>query len=142
MSKKNNTSIYVNNYIPFYPANKDCLDDTLLRDKYEKIQENKKEYFIQANVINFDIIHHRCRGDPLQHSISYYETIYKENLLRAKEEDRDEFIGEAIKSKRKDLFVNNNILNEHFKLSQELIEFKLKNKALFSSMHGRKKKAL
>ena len=140
MSKKN--TIYVYNYIPLYPANKYNLDDTLLKDKYEKIQKNKKEYFIQANVINFDIIHHRCRGDPLQHSISYYETIYKENLLRAKEEDRDEFIGEAIKSKRKDLHLNNDILNEHFKLSQELIEFKLKNKALFSSMHGRKKKAL
>ena len=140
MSKKNKTTIYVNNYIPYYPVNKDCLHDTLLRDKYKKITENKEEYFIEANVMNFDIIHHRCRGDPLKNSVKYYETIYQENLRRAKEEDINEFIGEAIKSKRKDLYVNNDVLNEHFKLNQKLIEFKLKNKALFSSMH--KKKAL
>ena len=141
MSKKNKTTIYVNNYIPYYPVNKDCLHDTLLRDKYKKIQESKEEYFIQANVINFDIINHRCRGDPLENSVKYYKTIYQENLRRAKEEDINEFIGEAIKSKRKDLYVNNEILNEHFKLNQELIEFKLKNKVLFSSMHKNKKKS-
>ena len=130
-----NTRINTNNYVPHYPPDKSCLHDTLLRNDYEKIMENKKEYFTQANIINFDIIHHRCCGDPLQHSITYYETIYKENLLRAKEKDRDDFIGEAIKSKRKDVHVNNDILNEHFKLSQELIDFKLKNRILFSSMH-------
>ena len=138
-----NNKIYVNNYIPYYPVDKDCLHDTLLRDKYKEIQENKEEYFIKANVINFDIIHHRCRGDLLKNSIEYYETIYKENLRRAKKEDVDEFIGEAIKSKRKDLHINNDVINRHFKLTQELIDFKLKNKALFSSMHGKyKKKAL
>lgn len=31
-----------------------------------------------------------------------------------------------------------NVLSEHFKNEQKLIEFKLKNKALFSSMHKRK----
>ena len=136
---KNKTTIYVDNYIPYYPVNKDCLHDTLLRDKYKRIQENKEEYFIQAKVINFNIINHECRGDPLENSVKYYETIYQENLRRAKE-DINEFIGEAIKSKRKDLYVNNDVLNKHFKLNQELIEFKLKNKVLFSSMHENKKK--
>ena len=131
---KNKTKIYVDNYIPYYPVNKYCLHDTLLRNKYEKIKENKEEYFIQAKVINFDIIHHECRGSPLENSVKHYETIYQENLRCAKEEDINEFIGEAIKSKRKDLYINNNVLNKHFKLNQEIIEFKLKNKVLFSSM--------
>ena len=139
MSKKNKETVYVNNYIPYYPVNKDCLHDTLLRDKYKKITENKENYFIEAKVMNFDIINHRCRGDPLQNSVKYYETIYQENLRRAKEEDINEFIGEAIKSKRKDLYINNDVLNGHFKLNQKLIEFKLKNKALFSSMHKKYK---
>ena len=124
-----------NNYVPYYPPNKDYLDDTLLRNKYEKIMSNKKEYLAQANVINFDIIHHRCRNNPLEHSETYYKTIYKEDLVRAKEEDRDDFIGEVIKSKREDIHVNNNVINEHFKLTKELIDFKLKNRTLFSSMH-------
>ena len=134
-------TFYVNSYIPSYPIYKDTLHDTLLREKYQKINENKKEYFSQAKIVNFDIINNECRGDPLQNSIKYYETIDKENLDRAKEEDKEEFISEAIRSKREDLYIKNDVLNEHFKLTQELIDFKLKNKALFSSMHGRKKKS-
>ena len=126
----------VNNYVPTYPTNKYYLHDTLLRNKYEKIMENKKEYLSQANIINFDIINHRCRNNPQQHSTRHYETIYKEDLLRLKEKDRDDFIGEAIKSKRKDLHVNKDVVNEHFKLTVELIKFKKKNRTLFSSMHG------
>ena len=133
-------TIYVNSYIPSYPINKDILHDTLLRDKYEKINKNKKEYFCEVKIVNFDIIHNECRGDPLQNSVKYYETIYKENLQRAKEEDREEFISEAIKSRREDLYIEKDVINQHFKLTPELIKFKLKNKALFSSMHGRKKK--
>ena len=132
-------TIFVNSYIPSYPIYKDTLHDTLLRNKYQNINENKKEYFSEAKIVNFDIINNECHGDPLQNSVKYYETIHKENLQRAKEEDREEFIAETIRSKREDLYIKN-VLNEHFKLTQELIEFKLKNQALFSSMHGRKKK--
>ena len=135
-------TIYVNNYIPSYPLYKNTLHDTLLRNKYQKINEDKKNYFREAKVINFDIIHNKCRGDPLQNSVKYYETIHKENLQRAKEEDREDFISEAIRSKRENLYVKNDVLNEHFKLTQELIDFKLKNKALFSSMHARKYKKI
>ena len=131
-----NTAIYVNNYVPDYPSTNYYLHDTLLKNKYKKIMENKKEYFSKAKVVSFDIIHHECRGDPLENSVKYYETIYKEDLRRAKKEDVDDFTGEAIKSKRKDLYLNKDVLNEHFKLTQELIDFKLKNRTLFSSMHG------
>ena len=129
----------VNNYVPTYPSNKYYLHDTLLRNKYEKIMENKKEYLSQANIINFDIINHRCRNDPQQHSTHHYETIYKD-LLRAKEEEREDIIGEAIKSRRENLHVNKDIVNEHFKLTVELIKFKKKNRTLFSSMHGNAQK--
>ena len=131
--------IYVNNYIPYYPANNYTLDDTLLRNKYDKIKNDKKNYFIKAKVINFDIINHECRGDPLEYSVKHYQTIYQEDLQCAKKEDVNEFIGEGIKSKREDLHVHNEVLNEHFKLDQKLIDFKLKNKSLFSSMHKKYK---
>ena len=138
MSRKK-TTIYVNNYVPDYPTNNYCLHDTLLRNKYEKIMNNKKEYFIEAKIMNFDIINHECRGDPLTNSVKHYETIYKEDLCRARNEDTNEFTGEAIKSERKDLYLSNDVLNEHFKLNQKLIDFKLKNKILFSSMYKKKK---
>ena len=134
-----NKTICVNNYIPFYPVNKDILHDTLLRNKYENINKNKKEYFELAKIVNFNIIHNECKGSPLQNSIKYYQTIDQDNLERAKQEDKEEFISEAIKSKRDNLFITKEVIMQHFKQAPELIRFKQKNKVLLSSMHGRKK---
>ena len=135
-----NKTICVNNYIPYYPVNKDNLHDSLLRNKYEKINKNKKEYFELAKIVNFDMIHNECKGTPLQNSVKYYQTIHQDNLKRAQEEDREEFISEAIKSKRDDLYIEKEIIIQHFRQTPELIRFKQKNKILLSSMHGRKKK--
>ena len=131
--------ILVNNYIPSYPDHEDDLHEILLRHEYERINKNKKDYFRKAKIINFDIINHQCRGTPLKNSVKYYETIHQHDLEVAKKEDRDDFISEAIRSKREDVYVEKDIINEHFKLTQELIDFKAKNMHLFSSMHGRKK---
>ena len=133
---------YANNYIPYYPLNKTCLHDTLLRDKYERIMEDTKSYFDNVKIINFDIIHHVSRQQPLQRSIEYYETIYKENLKRAKKNDINHLIREAILSKRNDLHIQKDVLSKHLKNEQKLIKFKLENKALFSSMHKKKEKKI
>ena len=135
-----NKTICVNSYIPYYPVKKDSLHDSLLRNKYEKINKNKKEYFELAKITNFDMIHNECKGTPLQNSVKYYQTIHQDNLERAQEEDREEFISEAIKSKRDDLYIEKEIIIQHFRQTSELIRFKQKNKILLSSMHGRKKK--
>ena len=131
--------ILVNNYIPYYPDHEDNLHEVLLRHNYERINKDKKNYFRKAKIINFDIIYHETRGDPLENSVEYYETIKKKDLELAKEEDKDDFISESIRSNRKDLYIEKDIINKHFRLTQELIDFKDKNKSLFSSMHGRKK---
>ena len=131
--------ILVNNYIPDYPKHEDDLHEILLRHEYERINKNKKDYFKKAKIINFDIINHQCRGTPLKNSLEYYETIHQNDLKRAKEQDKDDFISESIKSDRKDIHIEKDIINRHFKLSQEAINFKTKNMHLFSSMHGRKK---
>ena len=135
-----NKTICVNSYIPYYPIKKDTLHDTLLRNKYEDINNNKKEYFQLAKIVNFDLIHNECRGTLLENSVKYYHTIDQYNLECAREEDREEFIGEAIKSKRDDLYIEKEIIIQHFRETPELIRFKQKNKILLSSMHGRKKK--
>ena len=131
--------ILVNNYIPYYPDHEDNLHEILLRHDYERKNKDKKNYFEKAKIINFDIIYHETRGDPLQNSIKYYETIKKKDLELAKKEDRDDFISESIRSCREDINIEKDIINKHFRLTQELIDFKEKNKSLFSSMHGRKK---
>lgn len=104
---------YANNYIPYYPPSKYNLDDTLLRDKYKRIMEDKS-YFNNVKIINFDIIHHISRQDPLQRSIKHYETIYKENLKRAKEKDINYLVREANKSKRSDLCIKKKCFKRTF----------------------------
>ena len=135
-----NDRICVNSYVPYYPNKKDILHDTLLREKYEKINKNKKEYFRNVELVNFDIINNHCKGTPLQNTVKFYQTIDKEKLQCAREEDKEDFISEIIRSRRDDIQIEKDIINKHFQLTPELIRFKQKNRTLFSSMHGRKKK--
>ena len=133
-------TILVNNYIPHYPEHEDSLHEILLRHEYERINKDKKNYFRKAKIINFDIIYHESRGDPLINSKKYYETIHENDLKHAKEKDRNDFVSEGIKSNREDLHIEKDIINRHFKMSQEAINFRNNNLHLFSSMHGRKYK--
>ena len=132
--------ICVNNYLPYYPVHKDTLGDTLLRDKYEKIYKNREEYFKNAKIVNFDIINNECRGDPLEKSTKYYQTIKQDDLKYVRKNDQGEFISSAIKSQRNDVNIARDIIIEHFRNSTDLIKFKQKNKILLSSMYGKKKK--
>ena len=133
-------TILVNNYLPYYPMYKDTLHDTLLRNKYEKINKNKEEYFKDVKIVNFDIIHHECRNDPLQNPLEYYQTIKQDDLKYVKKNDEEQFISTAIKSKRDDLNVARNVIIDHFRNTTDLVKFKQKNKILLSSMYGKKKK--
>ena len=135
-----NKTIYVNNYIPSYPIYKNDLHDTLLKNKYEQINKNKEEYFENAKIVNFNIIHNKCRNDPLEKTIEYYQTIKKDDLKYVKKNDKEEFIAAAIRSKRDDVNVARDVLFQHFRNTTDLIKFKQKNKILLSSMHGKKKK--
>ena len=135
-----NKTICVNNYLPYYPIYKDSLHDSILRNEYEKINKNKKEYFENAKIVNFDIINNECRKDPLQNSIQYYQTIKQNDLKHVKKKDKEEFISAAIKSKRDDVNVARDVIIQHFRNTTDLIKFKQKNKILLSSMYGKKKK--
>ena len=135
-----NNTIYVNNYLPHYPTYKDSLHATLLRNKYEKINENKEEYFENVKIVNFDIIHNECRKEPLENTVEYYQTIKQDDLKYVKKNDEEEFISAAIKSKRDDVNIARDVITKHFKNTTDLVKFKQKNKILLSSMHGKKKK--
>ena len=135
-----NKTIFVNNYLPYYPIYKDSLHDSILRNEYEKINKNKKEYFENAKIVNFDIINNECRKDPLQNSVQYYQTIKQDDLKHVRKNDEKNFISAAIKSRRDDVNVARDVITQHFRSTTDLIKFKQKNKILLSSMYGKKKK--
>ena len=67
---------FTGNYVPKYtpPEERDFL--TYLDDlKYQKFEENLDKYMKNVKIINFDLIHHHCRSDRLQHSEEHYQTI-------------------------------------------------------------------
>ena len=43
-------------------------DDAIDKLKYEQFIEDVDSYFSCAKILNFDLIHHQCRGDKLQNS--------------------------------------------------------------------------
>ena len=46
------------------------------------------KYFEQKKVVNFDIIHHECRGDPLQGSYKNYQTVYNKDIKEYPENEK------------------------------------------------------
>ena len=73
---------------------------------YERIMSDLKYHFENCCIINFDLIHHECRGSVLKHSRRYYETIFREKVNKEilNSDDRQLFISCAIKSEREDVF--------------------------------------
>ena len=95
---------------------------------FNEITSNPDYHFKHSYITNFDLIHNNCRGDKLQHSKKYYETISYEKLNKELilKEDRKYFISSAIKSERKDVFIEKEIFQEHF--NREEIGKNLKKK--------------
>ena len=59
-------SIYRTQYIPKYTPPKKRSFYSYFNDlKYEQTIRDPDIYFKNVKIINFDLIHHQCRGDPL-----------------------------------------------------------------------------
>ena len=65
--------------------------------------ENADEHFQKAKIINFDIIHHKCRGDELEYSKKFYQTIENKDFKNYDNNVKEEVLTSAIKSERKDI---------------------------------------
>ena len=88
------SSICSNSYIP--PHVKSDLKwheiDGLLtyidRLNYKHFKENRDDYLSKVKVVNFDMIHARCRGNSREKPDSYYQTVkekfFKKCLSRIK----------------------------------------------------------
>ena len=135
----------VGNYVPYNPDKHlasggfgHTLGYSLDKHKYEKIINDPEYHFENSYVTNFDLIHHQCRGDKLEHNKKHYETISKQKVDKEikKNNIKDSFISNAFNSKRKDIFLRKDLLSEHF--NRINLEEKLEQKHIFlSSMKKR-----
>ena len=126
----------IQNYVPTNPKlynknDKFDLDARLKQMTFNEIINDPEYHFKNSYVTNFDLIHNECRGDELHFSRKHYETIaYKRfNEEITNKTNQEKFISSAIKSERKDIFIEKKIYDEHF--NREKIEEKLQKKCFF-----------
>ena len=97
--RQKKTMNFSNNYIPKYtpPEERDFL--SYLDDiKYEKFMENPYQFFKKTKIINFDIIHHQCRGDKLEKPESCYQAVFEENSKKHKKQDKNFLTSSALRN--------------------------------------------
>ena len=50
--------------------------------RYQECVRDPDVYFKRTNVVNFHIIHNKCRGNQLKKSMREHETVYKNNFVK------------------------------------------------------------
>ena len=111
----------VNSYIPWKVEEVYDLHSRLNKMKYDEILNDFDGHFKNCYVTNFDLINHECRGDKLNYSKKFYETVFENELKNnLNSEDRYNFCSSGIKSGRKDLFFEKKVYENHFRNVEKL----------------------
>ena len=110
--------IYRSQYVPKYtpPEQRDFrsyFDDV----KYEQTMRDPNNYFKNVKVINFDLIHHQCRGDPLEKTENEHYTTQKTDFKKYQKISEKEVAGASLRTQnetKQPLFVKKEVVMEHF----------------------------
>ena len=132
------TKYPVNSYVPTKVTETDKdLDLKLKEMKYNDIVKDCDFHFENSYITNFDLIHHECRGDKLQFSRKFYETIFYDSVKKNLDEiNQEKFLSSAIKSERSNVNIEKKLIIEHFK--RESLERNLEKKGIFLSAMRKK----
>ena len=120
MEKK--TKLFGQNYVPAYAEKYFDLpwyERDLMRCysylDYKDMSDDPDNYFQHKNVINFDLIHHECRGDPFLKSGKEYKTTSSDNFEKYPESEKNKTLSSVFRNKRDDLWVKHDLMIEPFK---------------------------
>ena len=83
--------------------------------EYKKFEEDRDQYLKNVNILNFDIIHNKCRVEPLENSFKNYKTVNEKDLKQMPLADKDAALAACFRSERKDLFVEKILRDEYFR---------------------------
>ena len=103
----------------YVPKKVDCVYDLHTRLNYETNKEILNDldgHFKRCYITNFDLIHHNCRGDKLNFSKRFYQTVDSKELRENLNfEQQINFVEAGIKSERDDIYFEKKIYKDHFK---------------------------
>ena len=134
-----NSSKYpMNCYVPTKPTVKfHDLHTRLQKMTFNEVVNDPKKHFNNVYINNFDLIHHKSRGDPLQFSEKFYKTISVSQLKQIHYPKSYQFVAAAIKSKRDDVFLEKDVIKKHFE--KKNIELELIKQNIFLSSMKKKR---
>ena len=66
--------------------------------KYEETLKNTDSYLRNVKVVNFELIHHKCRGDPLEKDTKEYFSIENKDFAEYPKNDQKRVIGGALRN--------------------------------------------
>ena len=118
-----NSSKYpMNCYVPTKPTLTKFYDlhQRLQEMTFNEVVNDPEKHFNNVYINNFDLIHHKSRGDALNFSEKFYKTISISKLKDIDYPKSYQFVAAAIKSKRDDVFLQKDVIKKHFKKDVEL----------------------
>ena len=71
--------------------------------KYNEFAKDADSYFENVKLINFDIVHHECRGGKLQNPEQYYKLIRNKDFENYEQHVQNNALSSAIKYERVDI---------------------------------------
>ena len=82
---------------------------------YQDMSKEPTEYFKNEKLVNFDIMHHECRGDPLNGSYKDYQTVKFNHLSEYPTVKKKNAMSGPIRNfKQNDLLVEKGICKRSF----------------------------
>ena len=106
--------IFANKYIPKYvpedlPWNeKNGLLSYKDQLKYKDFISDPNAHIKNTQVINFEMIHAQCRGEPRTHYNKYFQTVTQEDVKKMHEKDKKKSVGACLRSPRNDILLRKN----------------------------------
>lgn len=84
----------------------------------QEFLDDTNEHFKKAEIVNFNIIYHKCIDDLLLKDLKTYQSVHKKVLLGYNQKQKKNFISSAFGYERKDISSEKKITYKHFKSLQ------------------------
>lgn len=84
----------------------------------QEFLDDTDEHFKKAEIVNFNIICHKCIDDLLLKDLKTYQSVHKKDLLGYNQKQKKNFISSAFGYEHKDISAEKKITYKHFKSLQ------------------------
>ena len=103
---------YIKDNLKWYE--KEGLITYFQQREYQEFKKDRDAYINETKILNFDIIHHMCRGDKLEKTIKEHNTVKKERLKQMPPSEKYTAVAACFRSSNKNIIIERSIAKEYF----------------------------